>query len=66
MYTKLILSAMALLMACKMNAVQLTPQEALARMNTANLHAKGVATDQSSLQLTYTSTFNGSNTYYVR
>ena len=34
-------------------------------MNTTNLHAKGFATDQSSLQLTYTSTFNGSNTYYV-
>ena len=65
MYAKLTLSAIALLMACKMNAVQLTPQEALARMNTANLHAKGFATDQSSLQLTYTSTFNGSNTYYV-
>ena len=34
-------------------------------MNTTNLHAKGFATDKSSLQLTYTSTFNGSNTYYV-
>ena len=65
MYAKLTLSAIALLMACKMYAVQLTPQEALARMNTTNLHAKGFATDQSSLQLTYTSTFNGSNTYYV-
>ena len=65
MYAKLTLSAIALLMACKMNAVQLTPQEALARMNTANLQAKGFATDQSSLQLTYTSTFKGNNTYYV-
>ena len=65
MYAKLTLSAIALLMACKMYAVQLTPQEALARMNTANLQAKGFATDQSSLQLTYTSTFNGNNTYYV-
>ena len=54
MYAKLTLSAIALLMACKMHAVQLTPQEALARMNTTNLHAKGFATDQSSLQLTYT------------
>ena len=34
-------------------------------MNTANLQAKGFATDQSSLQLTYTSTFKGNNTYYV-
>ena len=65
MYAKLTLSAIALLMACKMYAVQLTPQEALARMNTTNLHAKGFATDQSSLQLTYTSTFKGNNTYYV-
>ena len=65
MYAKLTLSAIALLMACKMNAVQLTPQEALARMNTTNLQAKGFATDQSSLQLTYTSTFKGNNTYYV-
>ena len=34
-------------------------------MKTTKRHAKGFATDQSSLQLTYTSTFNGSNTYYV-
>ena len=34
-------------------------------MNTTNLHAKGFATDKSSLQLTYTSTFKGNNTYYV-
>ena len=65
MRTKLILSAMALLMACKTFAVQLTPQEALARMNTTKSQAKGFATDKSSLHLTYTSTFNGNNTYYV-
>ncbi|MBR6919165.1 MAG: Spi family protease inhibitor [Bacteroidales bacterium] len=34
-------------------------------MNTTNSQAKGFATDKSSLQLTYTSTFNGNNTYYV-
>ena len=34
-------------------------------MKTTKRQAKGVVTDQSSLQLTYTSTFNGSNTYYV-
>ena len=65
MRTKLILSAVALLMACKMFAVQLTPEEALARMNTTNSQSKGFATDKSSLQLTYTSTFKGNNTYYV-
>ena len=65
MRTKLILSAVALLMACKTFAVQLTPEEALARMNTTNSQSKGFATDKSSLQLTYTSTFNGNNTYYV-
>ena len=65
MYAKLTLSAIALLMACKTFAVQLTPEEALARMNTTNSQAKGFATDKSSLQLTYTSTFKGNNTYYV-
>ena len=65
MHAKLILSAMTLLMACETFAAQLTPQEALARMNTTNSQAKGVVTDQSSLQLTYTSTFKGNNTYYV-
>ena len=65
MHAKLILSAVALLMACKMFAVQLTPEEALARMNTTKSQSKGFATDKSSLQLTYTSTFNGNNTYYV-
>ena len=65
MYAKLTLSAIALFMACKTFAVQLTPEEALARMNTTNSQAKGFATDKSSLQLTYTSTFNGNNTYYV-
>ena len=34
-------------------------------MNTTNSQSKGFATDKSSLQLTYTSTFNGNNTYYV-
>ena len=65
MRTKLILSAVALLMACKMFAVQLTPEEALARMNTTKSQSKGFATYKSSLQLTNTSTFNGNNTYYV-
>ena len=65
MYAKLTLSAIALLMASKMFAAQLTPEEALARMNTIKSQSKGFATDKSSLQLTYTSTFNGSNTYYV-
>ncbi len=65
MYAKLTLSAIALFMACKTFAVQLTPEEALARMHTTNSQAKGFATDKSSLQLTYTSTFNGNNTYYV-
>ena len=65
MYTKLILSAMTLLMASKMFAAQLTPEEALARMNTIKSQSKGFATDKSSLQLTYTSTFKGNNTYYV-
>ena len=65
MHAKLILSAMTLLMACETFAAQLTPQEALARMKTTKRQAKGVVTDQSSLQLTYTSTFNGNNTYYV-
>ena len=65
MHAKLILSAMTLLMACETFAAQLTPQEALARMKTTKRQAKGGVTDQSSLQLTYTSTFNGNNTYYV-
>ena len=65
MHAKLILSAMTLLMACETFAAQLTPQEALARMKTTKRQAKGFATDQSSLQLTYTSTFKGNNTYYV-
>ena len=34
-------------------------------MKTTKRQAKGVVTDQSSLQLTYTSTFKGNNTYYV-
>ena len=65
MYAKLTLSAIALLMASEMFADQLTPEEALARMNTTKSQSKGFATDQSSLQLTYTSTFKGNNTYYV-
>ena len=65
MHAKLILSAIALLMASEMFADQLTPEEALARMNTTKSQSKGFATDKSSLQLTYTSTFNGNNTYYV-
>ena len=65
MHAKLILSAIALLMASEMFADQLTPEEALARMNTTKSQSKGFATDKSSLQLTYTSTFKGNNTYYV-
>ena len=65
MYAKLTLSAIALLMASEMFADQLTPEEALARMNTIKSQSKGFATDKSSLQLTYTSTFKGNNTYYV-
>ena len=34
-------------------------------MNTTKSQSKGFATDKSSLQLTYTSTFKGNNTYYV-
>lgn len=65
MYAKLMLCAVALFMACKVLAVQLTPQEALARMNSTKTHAKGVVSDDSSMQLVYTSTFKGNNTYYV-
>ena len=65
MHAKLILSAITLLMASEMFADQLTPEEALARMNTTKSQSKGFATDKSSLQLTYTSTFKGNNTYYV-
>ena len=65
MHAKLILSAIALIMASEMFADQLTPEEALARMNTTKSQSKGFATDKSSLQLTYTSTFKGNNTYYV-
>ena len=53
------LCAMALFMACRVSAVQLTPQEALARMNSTKTHAKGVVSENSSLQLVYTSTFKG-------
>lgn len=65
MYAKLMLCAVALFMACKVLAVQLTPQEALARMNSTQTQAKGVVSDDSSMQLVYTSTFKGNNTYYV-
>lgn len=65
MYAKLMLCAVALFMACKVLAVQLTPQEALARMNSTKTQAKGVVSDDSSMQLVYTSTFKGNNTYYV-
>lgn len=34
-------------------------------MNSTKTHAKGVVSENSSLQLVYTSTFNGNNSYYV-
>ena len=65
MFEKLALGAIALFMACKVFAVQLSPQEALARMNNTQSQAKGIVSDNTPMQLAYTSSFNGSNTYYV-
>ena len=65
MFEKLALGAMALFMACKVFAVQLSPQEALARMNNTQSQAKGIVSDNTPMQLAYTSSFNGNNTYYV-
>lgn len=65
MYGKLTLCAVALFAACKTHAVQLTPDEALARMNGKVSMSKGVTVNKESWQLAYSSSFKGNNTYYV-
>lgn len=65
MFKKIILCAMTMFMAYETYAVQLTPQEALARLKTDNLQAKGMDSSNASMQLAYTSSLNGTNTYYV-
>ena len=65
MFEKLAFGAIALFMACKVFAVQLSPQEALARMNNTQSLSKGFVSDKTPMQLAYTSSFNGNNTYYV-
>ena len=65
MFEKLAFGAIALFMACKVFAVQLSPQEALARMNNTKSLSKGFVSDKTPMQLAYTSSFNGNNTYYV-
>ena len=65
MFEKLACGAIALFMACKVFAVQLSPQEALARMNNTQSLSKGFVSDKTPMQLAYTSSFNGNNTYYV-
>ena len=65
MFEKLTLGVMALFMACKVYAAQLSPQEALARMNNTQSQSKGFVSDKTPMQLAYTSSFNGNNTYYV-
>ncbi len=65
MFEKLAFGTIALFMACKVFAVQLSPQEALARMNNTQSLSKGFVSDKTPMQLAYTSSFNGNNTYYV-
>ena len=65
MFEKLTFGAIALFMACKVYAAQLSPQEALARMNNTQSQSKGFVSDKTPMQLAYTSSFNGNNTYYV-
>ena len=62
MFEKLAFGAIALFMACKVFAVQLSPQEALARMNNTQSLSKGFVSDKTPMQLAYTSSFNGNNT----
>lgn len=65
MYGKLTLLAVALLATNGIYADQLTPNEALARMSANVSMSKGTTTNKESLQLAYSSSFKGNNTYYV-
>lgn len=65
MYGKQILCAMSLILACNAFAIQLTPKEALTRLNGETSYSKGNVSQPVDMQLAYSSSFNGNNTYYV-
>ena len=65
MFEKLMLGVMTLFMTCEAFAVQLSPQEALSRMNNTQSQSKGIVSTNSAMQLAYTSSYKGINTYYV-
>lgn len=65
MFEKLMLGVMTLFMTCEAFAVQLSPQEALSRMNNTQSQSKGIVSTNSAVQLAYTSSYKGINTYYV-
>lgn len=57
---------MSLFMTCSTFAEQLTPNEALNRMQSEKAYAKGYASPQNDeVKLVYSSSFKGNNTYYV-